>query len=283
MKTNSSFNFDKRIILGILFVCLGCLFLLETLGLLSFGITNVVFSLPMLAIILGIFNLSKKGNNVFGFLLIGGGILFIIPKIFVVNINFTAEHLFWPFILVAIGITILFQSKNKSGHHHHPWHDSWKDCDEKYKKDYEEKYKKKIEDKYNAEYEEKYKYYRNRWYKKEETSADIIDEVNVFSGCERKMTTKSFKGGKITSIFGGASYDFRDCELAEGKNIIDIVNLFGGTKLIFPSHWKVHVEVVAIFGGFADKRLNITVDTNSTSELHIVGTVIFGGGEIKSF
>lgn len=117
-----------------------------------------------------------------------------------------------------------------------------------------------------------------------ESSSDYLDEVNVFGGSERKITSKSFKGGKITAVFGGSSYDMLDCELAEGKNVIDVVNIFGGTKMLIPSDWKIHVEVISIFGGFADKRKKYNDSmTTSQKELHITGIVIFGGGEIKNF
>lgn len=115
-------------------------------------------------------------------------------------------------------------------------------------------------------------------------SSEIIDEVNIFGGTERRMTTKNFRGGETVSIFGGSVYDFTDCEMAEGKNVLEVVNIFGGSKLIIPSHWNVHVEVVSIFGGFADKRkTGISIPENRNKELFIKGVAIFGGGEIKSF
>lgn len=118
---------------------------------------------------------------------------------------------------------------------------------------------------------------------KEEFSTDQIDEVNVFGGGEKKITTHTFRGGSITSIFGGSNYDMLDCELAEGKNVLDMVNIFGGSKLVVPGNWKIHVDVVSIFGGFADKRRNVNVNSDGPNkELIITGVAIFGGGEIKS-
>lgn len=257
METKPSFNFDKRVILGALFIFLGCLFLIDNIGWLNFSISNVFFSLPMVAIIIGALNLNRGRNNAFGYILIAGGVLFLLPRIF--NMGYSTNHLFLPFILVSLGVMILFHNKHQH-HHNDKANANWSDYTSK-----------------------KEWHNHDKWYKREESSSELIDELNVFGGCERRMTTKNFKGGKVTSIFGGATYDFRDCELADGRNVLDIVNLFGGTKLIFPSHWKVHVEVVSIFGGFADKRLNVSVDDNTQKELHIVGIVIFGGGEIKSF
>ncbi len=122
------------------------------------------------------------------------------------------------------------------------------------------------------------------WKKNGVNSSDIIDEVNIFGGTERRMTTRNFRGGETVAIFGGSVYDFTDCELAEGKNVLEVVNIFGGSKFIIPSHWNVHVEVVSIFGGFADKRKSgFAIPETVTKELFIKGVAIFGGGEIKSF
>jgi len=122
------------------------------------------------------------------------------------------------------------------------------------------------------------------WQNQTVNSSDIIDEVNIFGGTERHMTTKNFRGGETVAIFGGSVYDFTDCDLAEGKNVLEVVNIFGGSKFIIPSHWNIHVEVVSIFGGFADKRkVGIRSPENMNKELFIKGVAIFGGGEIKSF
>lgn len=122
------------------------------------------------------------------------------------------------------------------------------------------------------------------WKNPEMNSSEIIDEVNVFGGTERRITTKNFRGGETVSIFGGSVLDFTESELADGKNVLEVVNIFGGSKFVIPSHWNVHVEVVAIFGGFSDKRKAISgLPHDNKKELYIKGVAIFGGGEIKSF
>lgn len=112
---------------------------------------------------------------------------------------------------------------------------------------------------------------------------DIIDDTAIFGGSEQKIKSKSFKGGRLTNIFGGSSFDMLDAQLAPGKNYIDVFCMFGGSKFIIPADWKVKVEVTAIFGGFADKRKSIsTSETSYDRELVIKGLVVFGGGEIKN-
>ncbi len=120
--------------------------------------------------------------------------------------------------------------------------------------------------------------------KEEEMADDYLDDVAIFGGGNRIITSNNFLGGKITSIFGGSTIDFRKATLAKGKNVIDIFTMFGGSKLIVPNDWDIRVDIVSIFGGYSDKRVpdpHIVYD--ASKQLVIKGVAIFGGGEIKSY
>ncbi|MCK4661432.1 MAG: hypothetical protein KAT68_01095 [Bacteroidales bacterium] len=117
-----------------------------------------------------------------------------------------------------------------------------------------------------------------------ENSSDYIDDMSIFGGGEKKIVSNNFKGGKITSVFGGSELDFSSCTLAEGNNEIDVFMVFGGSKLILPADWRIRLDVVSIFGGFSDKRKSVPEKPeNNNKELIIKGLAIFGGGEIKSY
>lgn len=114
--------------------------------------------------------------------------------------------------------------------------------------------------------------------------ADYIDYTNIFSGAERQLITENFQGGKVTSIFGGGEVDLTRSSLAPGDNVIDITCIFGGTTIIVPESWNVIIDVTPILGGFSDSRkMRGDVIKDNTRSLTIRGTVIFGGGEIKSY
>jgi len=125
--------------------------------------------------------------------------------------------------------------------------------------------------------------HRHRFHKDEITSDDMIDEVAIFGGGEKSITSQNFKGGKITNIFGGSNLDFTQAKLAEGAHVIDIVAIFGGSKFIVPSDWNIKTDVVAIFGGFSDKRKNLVKTNGNDKTIVFKGIVIFGGGEIQSY
>jgi predicted membrane protein len=113
---------------------------------------------------------------------------------------------------------------------------------------------------------------------------DFIDYVNVFGGGERMVLSQNFRGGKITSVFGGIELDLTKAKLAPGMNQIEIACVFGGATIIVPESWNVIIEVQPVLGGFTDSRRfapGRTADT--TSQLVIKGAVVFGGGEVKSY
>jgi len=117
-----------------------------------------------------------------------------------------------------------------------------------------------------------------------EDDRDFIDEVSIFGGGDKIVTSNQFKGGRITSIFGGSKINLMNSGLANGTNILDTFCVFGGTTIILPAGWNVRLEVSSIFGGFSDKRErmpNLVYDQEKI--LVIKGVAIFGGGEVKSF
>jgi predicted membrane protein len=114
-------------------------------------------------------------------------------------------------------------------------------------------------------------------------SNDVIEEVVIFSGNIKRIESENFKGGEITSIFGGTELYFNNSKITTGGAVIELVNIFGGTKLIVPRDWNVRIEVVSIMGGFADKRVFFPGETSSPDILTIKGVTIFGGGELSNY
>ena len=107
--------------------------------------------------------------------------------------------------------------------------------------------------------------------------------MTVFGGGDRIINSQQFKGGKITHIFGGSKIDFTRGKLAPGKNHLEVVLIFGGTKLIVPESWDVRMEVTSVFGGFSDKRVKSMVVSDTDRSLLITGVNVFGGGEIVNY
>ncbi len=111
---------------------------------------------------------------------------------------------------------------------------------------------------------------------------DFIDDVSIFGGGKKIISSQNFGGGKTTAVFGGSEIDLRNAVLADGNQVIDIFAIFGGTTFVISENWNVIIDVIPIFGGFSDKRvINPEIGKNISQTLTIKGLVIFGGGEVR--
>jgi predicted membrane protein len=114
-------------------------------------------------------------------------------------------------------------------------------------------------------------------------SEDVIEEVVIFGGNMSRVQSQNFKGGEITSIFGGSEVHFTDAVLSPEGAVLEMTAIFGGVKLIVPRDWHIKIEVSSILGGFNDKRVPAGDRADLSRTLTIKGTTIFGGGELISY
>lgn len=156
---------------------------------------------------------------------------------------FNFMRLFWPVLLIIVGLSFIFFHRSKN---------------------------------FSASADSKQ-------FDKDNIASAFIDELTIFGGTKRKITNKEFKGGRLTTIFGGAEIDLTQAELAEGSQVLEITCIFGGSSLIVPPDWTIHVDVVSVFGAFEDKRTFIKKTEKTAGILVVKGIAIFGGGDIKSY
>lgn len=114
----------------------------------------------------------------------------------------------------------------------------------------------------------------------------VVSEENftgstaVFSGSNKKINSKDFKGSKVSAVFGGAKLDLRDATISKDGAVIDVSTVFGGIEILVPKKTPVKMDVAAIFGGHEDKRDTSQIDEKLPT-IVIRGEAIFGGVEIK--
>lgn len=244
MKTQNS-NTTARLIAGLVLIVLGALFLLDNYGITAFSLSlpDFLFNWEFILIGIGLFILATSSNKTAGIILIGIGLFSMYPE-------------FWPLLLVGLGIYIILR-RNKS------------------KDDFIKAGVFTLDDDGNPVGNET----------KDSTSQtfqDNIDDISIFGGGTKTFSSRNFTGGKLTAIFGGSDVHLENCQLAHGKNELDLFVMFGGYTICVPQDWNVIIDVVPIFGGFSDKRIK---DPNRVYEdekvLVIKGLVLFGGGEVK--
>ncbi len=241
-------SIDRRLVAGALLIAAGTLLLLERAGFLAFDIGHFIFNWKTLLIAIGLITLSNRENRVTGYILVGLGLLFWLPELMDHSIRLST--VFWPAILIGIGILIITRRNDRPGLHFH--HAPKAGEPEPFPND-----------------------------APNDRVTDYIDDLAVFGGGNTKVSSENFRGGKITAIFGGSDVDLKNAKPAQSCTL-DIFIMFGGTKLIVPEDWQVKSEVVSIFGGSSDKRVFPAVK-NTERVVVIKGVVLFGGIEIKSY
>ena len=119
----------------------------------------------------------------------------------------------------------------------------------------------------------------------ENAADDYLDSTVLFGGVKKNVISNNFRGGEAVTIFGGTELNLIQADV-DGAIVLDLTQVFGGTKLIVPAHWKIQSkDMVAIFGGVEDKRPMLSnPSTEETNKVLILkGTCIFGGIDIKSY
>jgi predicted membrane protein len=264
--TNNKIGSQKsKIIIGITLLVVGVVLLLKQLG---YYFQDWVFSWPMILIIVGFLNGIKynfRNSGWFIMLLIGG--VFLAEKI---DPDLNVVRYTWPIIIIGFGLWFIFSKQpncnNKSG---------WNCGDFSKKKDFYRTEQKK-NDSYNIEEEPNINSNESNF------GSETLDVVSVMGGTKKNILSKNFRGGEVVTVLGGSEINLLHADI-QGTVIIEIVQVFGGTKLIVPQSWGVVTEMAAVCGGIDDKRkfYNETFDQNKT--LVIKGTTFFGGLEIRSY
>jgi hypothetical protein len=114
------------------------------------------------------------------------------------------------------------------------------------------------------------------------TGDDYLEAISIFGGVKKTILSKNFKGGEIVNVFGGAELDFTQANI-NGQVIIDITQIFGGTKIIVPAHWQVVSDLAAVFASVDDKRIRTAAPADSDKILVLKGTSVFAGVDIRSY
>jgi hypothetical protein len=113
-------------------------------------------------------------------------------------------------------------------------------------------------------------------------ASGVIDTEVVFGGSEQVYLDPVFRGGRISTVFGGVKLDLRRTTLPEGDTYLKIESVFGGIEIDTPEEWAIEIRSESIFGGFVDKRLPpVGGGYDDGRKLIIKASCVFGGGEIK--
>jgi len=118
---------------------------------------------------------------------------------------------------------------------------------------------------------------------KHEKTSHTEDDLNTFvllSGAEIQSQSKTFQGGSVTAILGGAEIDLRDAVIGDGASL-DLTTVLGGTEITVPDNVQVEITGIPILGGWEDKT-RVRVENEEVAVLKINCLTILGGVEIRN-
>jgi hypothetical protein len=117
-----------------------------------------------------------------------------------------------------------------------------------------------------------------------ESSEEYPFDLNfVFSGTDRQVYDKDFKGGRINAVFGGFKLDLLHADIRSGPAVLEVNAVFGGGEVRIPDSWAVEIQGSSMFGAMEDKTRRYQPDpTQPVKTLVIKGAVVFGGIVIKN-
>lgn len=236
---------------GIALVCIGAVLFTQKMGI---NYPYWFFDWPMILIFIGVLTGLRHGfRNSSWIILVGIGGLFLVDDIMT---DWDIRRYFWPIMIIGLGCLFILRPR--------------RNCT-------------------------RVRRGRRRFFDPEpasvpyttvnpasESKEDYINSTSIFAGVKKVITSKNFKGGEIICFMGGAEYNLTQADFT-GPITIEILQAFGGTKLIVPPHWEIRTESVAIFAGVEDKRPMQPGAFDPNKVLILKGTTIFGGIEIKSY
>jgi len=82
----------------------------------------------------------------------------------------------------------------------------------------------------------------------QEISSDLIHQSNVFGDLYTKITSQQFKGGSISTVFGGCHLDLTAAAFADGDHELRIHSVFGSSLIILPKDAAVSIAASSVVG-----------------------------------
>jgi len=112
-------------------------------------------------------------------------------------------------------------------------------------------------------------------------SADLHSDT-VFSSVNRRVTSKSFRRGKIAAIFGEVKIDLTEAEIEGDEAVIHADAVFGAGEIRVPDTWLVSCRGNAVFGEYADRTYHKSLEGSGAKRLIVKGGAVFGSIVVKN-
>ena len=264
-----------KVLAGIVLLIIGVSLLLKEF--VSFP--GWLISFPTGLIVLGLYMGGKNNFNNKGWLIVTGFGCFLLLQDIIPA--FDASAIFWPVLLICIGAYFLLRRNDHNTWDKKDWKRKWDSGKYNFNNPNPVNPNDPIVD-YTVGAEPADPSTPPNPGTNTFTGDEHLDAVSVFGSVKKTIFSKNFQGGEVVNVMGGAELDFTQANI-NGRVVIDITQIFGGTKIIVPSHWMVVSDMAAVFAGVDDKRVRTSAPLDSNKVLVLKGVSIFAGVDIRSY
>jgi hypothetical protein len=239
---------------GLFIVALGIVFLLDQEGIVSADYMFHFFW-PAIFIFFGLEAASCRTNAArrnLGLVITGIGVLMLLSTLNLVRFRIGFE-LIWPVALICLGVWVILRALTHAGTAGggFAFLGSWAE-------------------------------HLNQW-RGSDSMDSQFENLSVFAGVKRRITSKNFRGGNVLAIFGGFQIDLTHADIEGDSAVITANACMGGGEIRVPETWVVDIQGVPILGGFVDETHQIPpTDPAKTKRLVVKGIALMGGVAIKN-
>lgn len=251
---NETRHMPRGLFAGLFIVAVGLVFLLDQEGIVSADYM-LRFLWPAVFIFFGMDAAMCRTNGArrhVGYVLIGIGCLLLLSTLGILKFRIGFE-LIWPIAFIWFGVWIILRSFSHSGQ---PgggfnWLGDWARG-------------------------------MNQVVRGESTESEF-DNVAVFGGVKRRITSKNFRSGSVMSLFGGFQIDLTHAGIEGDTAVITASSCMGGGEIRIPEEWVIDIQGIALLGGYVDETHQIAPsDPSKAKKLIVKGTALMGGVVIKN-
>lgn len=161
-------------------------------------------------------NENKNSGMFWGFILILIGVLFLFQNFDMLDIGDIIST-FWPLVLVAIGLKILYDRKSQNS------------------EDFET-----VKDTVGSKTEDN-------------LSSDSIARNNVFGDLIININSKKFSGGSVSNVFGDVRIDLSNAEVTENNCKLYVNGVFGSVYIKLPTGVQTKIKANSVAGEMSIK------------------------------
>lgn len=251
---------------GFVVIIIGIVLLLGRIPQTAAYFPGWLFDWPMILVAIGIFSGAKHGyrNHFFWLIPVLVGIYFTLNNQHIIGDRLDLYA--FPILLIFAGFFILIR-RNKG-----------RRCDGRFNRNHMRHYERM---QHRQQHWEQHGNYANKYAQfTDKSNEDYIDINSVFGHSEKAMFTKTFKGGNISSTFGGSELNLSQADIEETA-VLNITVTFGGVEITVPANWTIQNELTTFMGGIEDKR-RMSAPTVPPKILILRGNIFCGGVEIKN-